>query len=98
MQEERERTIETRPPIYTGEGLESLHEDHVPTMAIEKDTARLRSLCFFLPTGRTFTFRQVVIEQDNETAIVIRYFAMSDGREKTATFYKTQIAGVAKDR
>ena len=54
------------------------------------------SICFFLTTGRTYTFRNVEILSDNETAISIRYTAMSDGQVKEAVFYKTHVAGVAK--
>ena len=53
------------------------------------------SICFFLVTGRTFTFRNVTRVVDNETAISFHYTAMSDGKEKDATFYKMQIEGVA---
>jgi len=53
------------------------------------------SLCIFLPTGRTYTFRNVEILIDNETALVFQYTAMSDGNVKTGTFYKSQIAGIA---
>jgi hypothetical protein len=55
----------------------------------------LLSICFFLNTGRTYTFRDAAIEHDNETAIKIRYESMSDGRTKEATFYKTHVVGVA---
>ena len=52
-------------------------------------------LCIFLNTGYTFTFRDVVVTTDNETVIVFKYTAMSDGASKTATFYKQNVAGVA---
>ncbi len=57
---------------------------------------KLESICFFLDTGRTFTFRDVELVTDNETVWVIRYKAMSDGHGKTATFYKSRVVGVAK--
>lgn len=50
-------------------------------------------LHIFLETGRTYTFRNAKIIQDNETALVFEYKAMSDGRQKRATFYKGQIVG-----
>ncbi len=55
----------------------------------------LASVCFFLSTGRTFTFRDVEMLTDNETVWVIQYKAMSDGNPKEATFYKNQVAGIA---
>ncbi len=56
---------------------------------------QLESVCFFLSTGRTFTFRDVTMVTDNETVWVISYKAMSDGNSKMATFYKNQVAGIA---
>ena len=53
-------------------------------------------LCLFLTSGRTFTFRYVTILSDNEYAVTFAYNAMSDGLEKEATFYKANLAGVAK--
>lgn len=49
----------------------------------------------FTTTGRTYTFHNVKIVHDNETAIRFTYRAMSDGRRKTATFYKENLAGVS---
>jgi len=59
---------------------------------MEKEFA---SVCFFLSTGKTFTFRDVTMETDNETVWVIRYKAMSDGNSKVATFFKNQVPGIA---
>ncbi len=53
------------------------------------------TLCIFTTTGRTYTFRQVVIESDNETAITFAYRAMSDDLRKRGTFYKANMAGFA---
>lgn len=53
------------------------------------------SVCFFLPSGKTFTFRQARILVDNETVLVVGYVAMSDDKQKIVTFYKNAIAGVA---
>lgn len=63
----------------------------------DKEGARRqhRSVCFFLNTGRTFTFHNVDIVQDNETVVVIHYTGMSDGQEKQATFYKSGFVGIA---
>lgn len=57
---------------------------------------RLASICIFLTSGRTFTFREVSIIHDNESAITFSYTAMSDENEKTVTFYKNHVAGVAR--
>lgn len=54
------------------------------------------TICLFIPTGRTFTFRNARILTDNETVLVIGYKAMSDGLEKVGTFQKNQIVGFAK--
>lgn len=51
------------------------------------------SICLFMPTGRTFTFRDVEIVTDNETVLVFKYRAMSDSKFKTATFQKSIIPG-----
>jgi hypothetical protein len=53
----------------------------------------LLSLCLFLPTGHTFTFREVEIAVDNESVLVLNYKAMSDGFRKTATIQKSAIVG-----
>jgi len=57
---------------------------------------KLESICFFLNTGKTYTFRDVEVIHDNQTAVKIRYAAMSDGLPKEAVFYKEHIAGVAR--
>lgn len=51
------------------------------------------NLCLFLPTGRTYTFRNVSILHDNENVLSIAYTAMSDSLYKTGTFQKSQIVG-----
>jgi len=56
---------------------------------------KYQSVCFFLVSGRTYTFRNAAVLSDNETAITISYTAMSDGQDKMATFYKQHVAGVA---
>lgn len=53
------------------------------------------SLCIFTPTGRTYTFKNVEVLCDNETVIQFGYSAMSDGKQKVATFYKSTICGVS---
>lgn len=53
------------------------------------------TLCIFLNTSHTFTFRGVTIITDNETTIRFKYTAMSDGKSKEATFYKQNVAGAA---
>ena len=58
-------------------------------------TRKYVSVCIFLPTGRTFTFRNVDIMTDNETVLVLAYTAMSDGHEKTVVIQKSAIIGHA---
>lgn len=53
------------------------------------------TICLFIPTGRTFTFRNAEITTDNETVLVIEYAAMSDGLKKRITVQKTAIVGWA---
>lgn len=65
---------------------------------MKEDLTILKSLCIFTATGRTYTFRNVVIDCDNETVLVFRYAAMSDGNEKTATFYKANFVGFSVQR
>lgn len=57
--------------------------------------AKSRTVCMFLTSGKTFTFRDATIATDNEYAVVVDYVAMSDGKEKRATFYKANVAGMA---
>jgi len=57
---------------------------------------KLKCICFFLNTGKTYTFRDVEVISDNQTAIHIRYKAVSDGFSKEAIFYKEHVAGVAR--
>lgn len=54
---------------------------------------RFKTLCLFLPTGKTYTFRDVVLTTDNETALVFNYVAMSDQKSKTMVVYKDRIVG-----
>lgn len=54
-----------------------------------------KSLCVFLVSGRTFTFRNVKVVVDNETIIVFEYLAMSDGLKKSGVFYKQHIVGIS---
>ncbi|HBF42340.1 MAG TPA: hypothetical protein DDW42_01680 [Desulfobacteraceae bacterium] len=50
-------------------------------------------LCIFLPSGTTFTFKDVEVVTSNETHLQFNYQAMSDGKIKTANFPKRNIAG-----
>ena len=57
---------------------------------------KIESLCVFLPTGKTFTFKEVSMIQDNQSVIMFTYRAVSDSRVKEGSFYKDNIAGVSK--
>ena len=50
-------------------------------------------LCIFMPTGKTFTFKDVEVTCDNENVLQFNYSAMSDGKVKTATFPKGTLCG-----
>ena len=52
-------------------------------------------ITIFGPMGRTYTFRNVEVLCDNESVIQFGYSAMSDGKQKVATFSKHVILGVA---
>jgi hypothetical protein len=54
------------------------------------------TICLFIPTGRTFTFKNAEILTNNETVLVIEYVAMSDGKSKKITVQKDQIVGWAE--
>jgi len=44
------------------------------------------NLCIFLPTGKTFSFKDVDIINNNETMLVFNYTAMSDDKRKLGSF------------
>jgi hypothetical protein len=67
---------------------ENLYEEGAKPMKYE-------SVCFFLTSGGTFTFRDVEVVHDNEAEITIHYVAMSDGKIKAARFSKRHVAGIA---
>ena len=50
-------------------------------------------LTIFTPYGNTFTFKNVKVTCSNETTLQFNYKAMSDGKDKTATFPKPTICG-----
>lgn len=51
------------------------------------------TICIFLPTGKTFTFRKTRLLTNNETCLVFDYEAMSDGKLKCMTVQKSQVIG-----
>lgn len=51
------------------------------------------TVCLFMPSGKTFTFKDVTIHSDNEQVLVLDYTAMSDGNRKRITVYKSSIVG-----
>ena len=59
----------------------------------EEKSKKSSILCIFTATGATYTFRDVEIVLNNETNLVFQYRAMSDGRLKTATFFRNRIVG-----
>jgi hypothetical protein len=54
-----------------------------------------KSICIFLVSGHTYTFRDVKITCDNETVIAFEYKAMSDAEWKHAVFFKQHVAGIS---
>ena len=56
------------------------------------------TMCVFMVTGHTFTFRGVYDVVDNENCISFRYRAMSDGKEKRGVFFKYNgsVAGISR--
>ena len=53
----------------------------------------MATVCLFLPTGRTYTFRDATVIQDNETVLVLKYIAMSDAHEGFLTVQKSAVVG-----
>ena len=53
----------------------------------------MQTLCIFLVSGATFTFKGVKITSNNQTHLAFTYRAMSDGNEKTGNFIKENMAG-----
>jgi hypothetical protein len=51
------------------------------------------SICIFTHYGRTYTCRDVTMVTDNETVLVFSYIAMSDGKRKAVTFFKSNFIG-----
>ena len=51
------------------------------------------SIVIFTSHGNTFTFRNTEIVSDNESVLQFRYIAMSDSKQKVATFLKKCIVG-----
>ena len=58
----------------------------------------LKSLCIFLPTGHTYTFKNVSLLHDNETGLRFEYTSTLDGGTKEANFLHVQIAGFSVQR
>jgi len=53
----------------------------------------MKNICLFLPTGRTLSFRDIVIISNNESFLTFDYRAMSDSLIKTGTFQKRALVG-----
>ncbi len=53
-----------------------------------------KNICLFLPSGKTFSFRDIILETNNESVLVFTYYdAMSDGKRKTFTAQKSALVG-----
>lgn len=62
------------------------------------EAVQAEGMCLFLASGATFTFKNVVVLEDNEKVLVFSYKAMSDGRNKKAAFSKQHVAGYSNIR
>ena len=51
------------------------------------------NITIYTPMGRTFTFKDVEVFTNNETALEFSYLAMSDGETKVGHFIKQNIVG-----
>lgn len=51
------------------------------------------NICLFLQSGRTYSFKNVVITCNNESFLGFTYRAMSDGVAKQMTVQKRAIVG-----
>ena len=54
-----------------------------------------QTICFFLNSGKTFTFKGVYEIEENQTVITFKYKAMSDGKSKDGKFYVANLAGIS---
>ena len=59
----------------------------------QKEKKAYSILCIFTPYGHTFTFKNVSTICNNETTLQFNYAAMSDGKERLATFPKNTFCG-----
>lgn len=55
------------------------------------------NICFFLNSGKTFTFKNVLDLTENQTVIEFSYQAMSDKKFKQGKFYVANIVGWSKE-
>ena len=53
------------------------------------------TLCVFLPSGETYMFHKVTLlmNYDNRLSLDFDYVSKTDGQDKTATFYISNIVG-----
>ena len=67
-------------------------------LEVEKCAVESQSLCIFLVSGRTYSFKGVYDVVDNENCISFRYRAMSDGKVKSGVFYKYNgtVVGISR--
>lgn len=54
------------------------------------------TICLFLPSGKTFTFRGCHIEIDNEDMLRFTYQASSDSRQGYVMVQKSQIVAFSQ--
>lgn len=51
----------------------------------------------FLPTGKTFSFKDVTAFQSTETLVTFNYQSQSAPLGRFAVFYVAQIVGIGRD-
>lgn len=55
------------------------------------------NVTIFLPTGKTFTFKDVTNFHSNETLVTFNYLSQSAPLGRIAVFYAGQIVGIGRD-
>ena len=55
------------------------------------------NITIFLPTGKTYSFKDVADLYTNETLVTFKYQSQSAPLGRMAVFYVAQIAGIGRD-
>lgn len=56
------------------------------------------NICIFMLSGKTYSFKNVLLHSDNESVLQFQYKAMFDDKIKIGRFYKSNMAGYSTHR